>query len=123
MRIHHARPVRRTVAPAHTPAPWQGLSDFYQAKRDSFRAALAETRLQLLPCEGTYFQTVDYSAVSDLSELEFAKWLTTQIGVAAIPLSVFYQQPQERRRVRFCFAKRDETLAQATQRLQRGLQG
>ena len=101
------------------PAPWQGLSGFYQAKRDAFRAALAATRLKLLPCEGTYFQTVDYSAVSDLPELEFAKWLTTEIGVAAIPLSVFYQRPQERRHVRFCFAKRDETLAEAARRLAR----
>jgi methionine transaminase len=100
------------------PAPWQGLSGFYQAKRDGFRAALAVTPLKLLPCEGTYFQTVDYSAVSDQSELEFARWLTTEMGVAAIPLSVFYQRPQERRHVRFCFAKRDETLAEACRRLQ-----
>lgn len=103
------------------PAPWQGLSGFYQAKRDAFRAALAGTGLKLLPCEGTYFQTVDYGAVSDLPELDFARWLTTEIGVAAIPLSVFYQRPQQRRHVRFCFAKRDETLAEAAQRLQRGL--
>ncbi|MFG6432769.1 methionine aminotransferase [Roseateles sp. LYH14W] len=105
------------------PAPWQGLSDFYQAKRDRFRAALAATPLKLLPCEGTYFQTVDYRAVSDLPDLDFAKWLTTEIGVAAIPLSVFYQRPQERGHVRFCFAKREETLALATQRLQKGLRG
>lgn len=103
------------------PAPWQGLSGFYQAKRDAFRAGLAGTGLKLLPCEGTYFQTVDYGAVSDLPELDFARWLTTEIGVAAIPLSVFYQRPQQRRHVRFCFAKRDETLAEAAQRLQRGL--
>ncbi len=103
------------------PAPWQGLSRFYQAKRDAFRAALAGTPLKLLPCEGTYFQTVDYSAVSALSELDFARWLTIDVGVAAIPLSVFYQQPQERRHVRFCFAKRDETLALAASRLQAGL--
>ncbi|MFT7722757.1 MAG: methionine aminotransferase [Roseateles sp.] len=99
------------------PAPWQGLAAFYQAKRDAFRAALAGTRLKLLPCEGTYFQTVDYRAVSDLDELDFARWLTTEIGVAAIPLSVFYQRPQERGHVRFCFAKRDETLAEAARRL------
>ncbi|HEY9105519.1 MAG TPA: pyridoxal phosphate-dependent aminotransferase [Roseateles sp.] len=105
------------------PSPWQGLSGFYQAKRDAFRRALAGTPLKLLPCEGTYFQTVDYSAVSDLPELDFARWLTTEIGVAAIPLSVFYQQPQERGHVRFCFAKRDETLRLATERLQRGLRG
>lgn len=101
------------------PAPWQGLGTFYQAKRDAFRAALAGTGLKLLPCEGTYFQTVDYRAVSDMSELDFARWLTTEIGVAAIPLSGFYQQPQERGHVRFCFAKRDETLALAAQRLGR----
>lgn len=101
------------------PAPWQGLGGFYQAKRDAFRAALAGTGLRLLPCEGTYFQTVDYRAVSDRSELDFARWLTTEVGVAAIPLSGFYQRPQERGHVRFCFAKRDETLALAAQRLAR----
>lgn len=101
------------------PTPWQGLGAFYQAKRDTFRVALAETPLKLLPCEGTYFQTVDYRAVSNLPELDFAKWLTTEIGVAAIPLSVFYQQPQERGHVRFCFAKRDDTLAEAARRLAR----
>ena len=100
------------------PTPWQGLSSFYQAKRDTFRAALAATPLKLLPCDGTYFQTVDYSAVSDRSEADFARWLTTEVGVAAIPLSVFYQQPLERRHVRFCFAKKDETLATAIERLQ-----
>lgn len=99
------------------PAPWQGLSAFYQAKRDAFRAALAATPLALLPCEGTYFQTVDYSAVSALSEVDFARWLTTTVGVAAIPLSVFYQRHQERRHVRFCFAKKTETLALAAERL------
>lgn len=101
------------------PAPWQGLSGFYQAKRDAFRTGLAQTPLKLLPCEGTYFQVVDYSAVSDLPEPEFARWLTTEIGVAAIPLSVFYQQPQQRGHVRFCFAKRDDTLVLALQRLVR----
>ncbi len=101
------------------PAPWQGLSAFYQAKRDAFRAALAATPLKLLPCEGTYFQTVDYSAISALPEADFARWLTTDIGVAAIPLSVFYQRPQERQHVRFCFAKKPETLALAAERLAR----
>jgi len=101
------------------PAPWRGLSAFYQAKRDTFRTALAATPLKLLPCEGTYFQTVDYRAVSDPPELDFARWLTAEIGVAAIPLSVFYQRPQERGHVRFCFAKRDETLAEAAKRLGR----
>lgn len=101
------------------PAPWRGLAAFYQRKRDLFRAGLATTRFRLLPCEGTYFQVVDYSAISDLSEVEFAKWLTAEIGVAAIPLSAFYGEPAENRTVRFCFAKADETLREALGRLAR----
>lgn len=99
------------------PEPWQQLAGFYQAKRDRFRAGLAGSRLKLLSCEGSYFQTVDYSAVSDLPELEFAEWLTREIGVAAIPPSVFYSRPVERRHARLCFAKRDETLDAALARL------
>ena len=64
----------------------------------------------LLPCQGTYFQCVDYSAVSDLGEDDFCRWLTTEIGVAAIPLSAFYADGFEQRIARFCFAKKDETL-------------
>jgi len=101
------------------PAPWRGLSAFYQRKRDLFRAGLGGTRFRLLPAEGTYFQLVDYSAISDLAELEFAKWLTAEIGVAAIPLSAFYEKPVENRIVRFCFAKTDETLKLALERLAR----
>ncbi|BBB67039.1 aminotransferase [Undibacterium sp. YM2] len=100
------------------PAPYLELSDFYQKKRDLFRAGLANSRLRLLPCAGTYFQSVDYSAVSDMTELEFARWLTTEIGVAAIPVSAFYQQGKESGIVRFCFAKQDTTLQDALQRLQ-----
>lgn len=101
------------------PAPYLQLPAFYQRKRDLFREGLAGTRFRLLPCEGTYFQLTDYSAISDLPEAEFAKWLTTEIGVAAIPLSAFYVSPVERRMVRFCFAKRDETLREALERLRR----
>lgn len=100
------------------PAPYLELSDFYQKKRDLFRAGLADSRLRLLPCAGTYFQSVDYSAVSDKTELEFARWLTTEVGVAAIPVSAFYQQGKESGIVRFCFAKQDTTLQDALQRLQ-----
>jgi len=99
------------------PAPYLELSAFYQQKRDFFRAGLASTRLKLLPCSGTYFQCVDYSAVSDLPEADFAQWLTAEIGVAAIPVSAFYQEGRESGVVRFCFAKREETLALALQRL------
>jgi methionine aminotransferase len=99
------------------PAPYLGLSAFYQAKRDLFRAGLAATRLRALPSEGTYFQCVDYSAVSTLGEAAFCRWLTSEIGVAAIPLSVFYESGFEQRIVRLCFAKRDETLRLALDRL------
>jgi methionine transaminase len=101
------------------PAPYLNLAAFYQAKRDLFRAGLAGTRLRLLPCEGTYFQTVDYSAVSDLPEAAFCEWLTREIGVAAIPISAFYEGGFEQRLARLCFAKKDETLRAALQRLAR----
>jgi methionine aminotransferase len=93
------------------------LPAFYQRKRDLFRAGLAKTRFKLLPSEGTYFQCVDISDVSDLNEADFCKWLTTDIGVAAIPLSAFYSDAFDQRVVRFCFAKKDETLQLAIDRL------
>lgn len=101
------------------PAPYLDLPAFYQKKRDFFRAGLAGTRFKLLPCEGTYFQCVDYSAISDLPEAEFSKWLTSEIGVAAIPVSAFYHEAHESGVVRFCFAKREATLATALERLAR----
>jgi methionine aminotransferase len=78
---------------------------------------LAKTRLKLLPSEGSYFQCVDISDVSDLNEADFCKWLTTDIGVAAIPLSAFYGNGFDQRVVRFCFAKKDDTLNAALARL------
>jgi len=102
-----------------SPEPYLHLPAFYQRKRDLFRAGLARTRLQLLPGEGTYFQCVDISRVSDLGEAEFCKWLTSEIGVAAIPLSAFYGDGFDQRVVRFCFAKKDETLRAALDRLAR----
>jgi methionine aminotransferase len=101
------------------PAPYLELPSFYQRKRDLFRSGLSGTRFRLLPSQGSYFQCVDYSAVSDLGEVDFCRWLTTQVGVAAIPLSVFYSDGTDRRLARFCFAKRDETLHQALERLSR----
>lgn len=101
------------------PQPWLGLAAFYQRKRDLFREGLSGSRFRLLPADGTYFQCVDYSAISDLSEDEFAKWLTSEIGVAAIPVSAFYQQPRESGMARFCFAKKDATLQTALERLAR----
>jgi methionine transaminase len=101
------------------PAPYVGLPAFYQRKRDLFRAGLAASRLKLLPSEGSYFQLVDYAAVSDLDELGFCRWLTTEIGVAAIPLSVFYERGFEQKLARLCFAKQDSTLERALERLAR----
>ena len=85
------------------PRPYLELGAFYQAKRDLFRHGLARTRLRALPSEGSYFQSVDYSAVSDLPEAEFCQWLTREVGVAAIPLSVFYEGGFEQRCAR-CFS-------------------
>jgi len=101
------------------PAPYRELGAFYQAKRDLFRAGLATTNLRLLPSEGSYFQCVDYSAVSELPEEAFCRWLTTDVGVAAIPLSAFYEDGRNQRIARLCFAKRDDTLALALDRLSR----
>jgi methionine aminotransferase len=101
------------------PQPYLALPAFYQHKRDLFRAGLANTRFTLLPADGTYFQCVRYDGIADLPELEFAKWLTTEIKVAAIPLSPFYVGGKEAGIVRFCFAKQDATLEMALARLAR----
>jgi len=95
------------------------LPAFYQAKRDRFQAGLASTRFTLLPSDGTYFQLVRYAAISQLPEAEFCQWLTREVGVAAIPVSAFYNAPCESGVVRFCFAKRDETLDRALERLRK----
>ena len=99
------------------PTPYQQLPAFDPRTRDLFRSGLARTRVKVLPGEGTYFQCVNISDVSDLSETEFCKWLTSEIGVAAIPLSAFYGNGFDQRVVRFCFAKKDETLNAALERL------
>ncbi|WP_428000546.1 pyridoxal phosphate-dependent aminotransferase [Acidovorax sp.] len=101
------------------PAPYLQLPAFYQAKRDLFREGLAGSRLKLLPSTGSYFQCVDISAVSDQSESDFCQWLTREIGVAAIPLSAFYGDGFDQRVVRFCFAKKDDTLRAALERLRK----
>jgi methionine aminotransferase len=100
------------------PEPYLDLPDFYQQKRDLFRVGLQNTKFELLPCEGTYFQCADISHVSGSSEADFCKWLTCEVGVAAIPMSAFYAQALDQHIVRFCFAKKTETLNQALQKLQ-----
>jgi methionine aminotransferase len=93
------------------------LSDFYQRKRDHFASLLAATRFSFLPSAGTYFQLADYSAISDKDDMSFVTELTQQHGVAAIPLSPFYQHAPDSRIIRFCFCKEDETLSAAAERL------
>ena len=105
------------------PAPYRELPAFYQRKRDLFREGLGQTRFKLLPGEGTYFQCVDISALAvperELPEADFCRWLTSEVGVAAIPLSAFYGNGFDQKVVRFCFAKQDQTLVSALERLQR----
>jgi methionine aminotransferase len=117
-------PMQHALA-AHmaNPAPYLELSAFYQRKRDLFREGLSKTRFGLLPSEGTYFQCVSISDLAvperDLPDADFCQWLTREIGVAAIPLSAFYGQGFDQRVIRFCFAKKDDTLQSALQRLSR----
>lgn len=93
------------------------LPGFYQAKRDRFRAALEGSRWQLLPCAGTYFQLLGYRDIADRPDTDMAEWLTREIGVAAIPVSVFNADRRDDQILRFCFAKGDETLDRAAEKL------
>jgi len=104
---------------AQNPAHLAELGVFYQQKRDRFRELLSGVPFTLLPVAGAYFQLADYSALSAEDDVTFARRLTTELGVAAIPLSPFYAEPPEQRIVRFCFCKRDETLSAAAERLRR----
>ena len=100
------------------PEHYEQLGAFYQEKRDRFREQLLGTKFKPLPVPGGYFQLVDYSAVSDLPDAEFVKWLTVEHGVTAIPLSPFYETPPAGQRLaRLCFAKNEATLDAAIARL------
>jgi methionine aminotransferase len=93
------------------------LPDFFQQKRDHFRNGLGNSRFELFPCSGSYFQSVTYNAITDEKDTDFAIRLTKEIGVAAIPVSAFYRKGTDRHVLRFCFAKRQETLNKAVDRL------
>ncbi|UPT70320.1 MAG: methionine aminotransferase [Flavobacterium sp. JAD_PAG50586_2] len=93
------------------------LGSFYQQKRDFFSDLLKETRLEFFPCEGTYFQVASYGSISDEDDLTFTKRLVTEFGVATIPISTFYANGKDTKCIRFCFAKNDQTLTQAAERL------
>lgn len=114
----------------HTPSQWAiadfmhecpehhlELSNFYQRKRDWFLQEMSGSRFKMSPSQGSYFQLADYSEISDKGDVEFANWLTQEIGVAAIPISVFYHSPPEQKIVRFCFAKDEKTLTAAATKL------
>ncbi len=112
-------PVQRALATyVQDPANYQGLSAFFQAKRDRFASGMKGSRFKLLPCEGSYFQLADYSAISNEEDVDFAQRLTREHGVASIPLSPFHQEPSPGQHLlRFCFAKQDATLDAAIEKL------
>lgn len=97
------------------PSHHLALPEFYQHKRDLFRQGVAGSRWELLPCGGTYFQLMRYDGISDRSDMEMARWLTEEIGVASIPVSVFYDDKTDDHVLRFCFAKDDQTIQKATE--------
>lgn len=113
------RPIQLALAEYLEQAPehYLSLSDFYQEKRDFFIKHMSNSRFKIRPSPGTYFQLADYSGISEMPDTEFANWLTTETGVAAIPISVFEESPQDRKLVRFCFAKNNDTLIEACSRL------
>ena len=96
---------------------YRNLPAFYQQKRDRFLALLETSRFSPLPCRGTYFQMLDYSAISDLGDVDFARRMTIEHKVAAIPPSVFYNDGEDNHVLRFCFAKQDATLEEAAEKL------
>lgn len=99
------------------PEHYEELPAFYQQKRDLFCQLMEGSRFSCVKTSGTYFQLMDYSAISDLPDTEFCRWLIEEAGVAAIPISVFSEAPMETRLVRFCFAKGDDTLRAAAEKL------
>ncbi|MEO8069351.1 MAG: methionine aminotransferase [Flavobacteriales bacterium] len=100
------------------PSNYENVPAFYQAKRDRFAAGMKKSRFKLLPCEGSYFQTADYSAISQEDDMTFAQRVAREFGVATIPLSPFYKEPpMNQRLLRFCFAKQDATLDAAIEKL------
>lgn len=94
---------------------YEELPQFFQAKRDLFKQAIADSRFELLPCEGTYFMLASYQNISDMGDQQFAQWMTREKGVATIPISSFYTYDTDQHIIRFCFAKTDDLLLQAAE--------
>ncbi len=115
--VHHPAQLALADFMREQPGFADDLAAFYQAKRDYFRQQMEGSRFALLPCDGTYFQLATYAAISDEPDTQFVRRLTTAHGVAAIPVSVFNPEGEDRRVIRFCFAKNEATLAAAAERL------
>ena len=98
-----------------TPSHYLDLGKFYQGKRDKFLSLVKDTRFRMEPAEGTYFQLLDYSEITDEKDVDFSKRLITEYGLASIPVSVFSLPGEDHRQLRFCFAKTDETLERAAE--------
>jgi len=98
---------------------YQELSVFFQKKRDFFRQLLSETKFELLPCKGSYFQCVSYNNISSEKDTDFARKLAIEFGVATIPVSAFYTRNVDHKILRFCFAKEDNTLEKAVEKLKK----
>lgn len=96
---------------------FDAISKMYKAKRDLFQNLLKDSHFEILPCDGTYFQVVNYHAISKENDVDFAKRLISEHGVASIPISVFYEDATDKHMLRFCFAKTDETLIAAAEKL------
>lgn len=108
---------QKTLADYISTTDVTSLGLFYQDKRDRFKELMFGSKFEFLPSEGTYFQTVRYNSLSNLPDVQFCEWLVKEVGVAAIPLSVFYEERNDYHTIRFCFAKTDDTLIQAAERL------
>ncbi len=109
-------PIQYAIADyVQKPENYTYLGEFFQKKRDVFTNAVKDSRFKVLSCYGTYFQLLDYSAITDETELAFAKRLTIEHGIASVPVSPFYKEGEENRTLRFCFAKQDETLLKAAE--------
>ncbi len=110
--VHH--PTQKALAEyLQEPNHYLELPKFYQEKRDTFLNLIKDSRFKFTPSKGTYFQVLDYSEITDMNDVEFARQLTTKNGIASIPLSVFYDNKIDHNVLRFCFAKTNDTLKQA----------
>lgn len=117
--VHHSSQLALADFMTSDPGFSDELASFYQAKRDFFLKQLEGSRFTPLPCAGSYFQLARYEGISDLPDTDFVRWLVTEHGVAAIPISVFTPDGEDRKVIRFCFAKQETTLAAAGERLRR----